>query len=218
MNKELPPLNENQPSMPRRQPIRIWLLLAAGLVAVFGLRAWLRQPVAGRDGAAHPAVGRQVTFLSLKPLTGEAKSVSMAELQGKVTLINYWGPWCGPCRVEFPHLYELRQSLRQQPAAQVISVSCSGYEGPEDNRPEDIRATQEFLLEQNADMPTYHDPFYKSRRHLLETAGLVAFSYPTTVVLDSSGTIRGLWQGYVPGDELAMHRVMQDLLSEGDEG
>ncbi|HUE70525.1 MAG TPA: TlpA disulfide reductase family protein [Pirellulaceae bacterium] len=213
MNEQLPPLNENLPDQPRRRPIGIWLLLAVGLVVVLAVR-WFRPPEAGRDGAAHPAVGRQVTFVSLKPLTGKADDVSLEDLQGKVTLINYWGPWCGPCRIEFPHLYELRQSFRQQAAAQVISVSCSRNEGAEDNSPEDVRATQEFLREQNADMPTYYDPFYKSRRQLVETAGLEAFSYPTTVILDGSGTIRGLWQGYVPGDELAMHRLVKELVEE----
>ncbi|MEX2027121.1 MAG: TlpA disulfide reductase family protein, partial [Pirellulaceae bacterium] len=182
------------------------------------LRAWFRPPEAGRDGAAHPAVSRQVTFVSLKPLTGKADDVSLEDLQGKVTLINYWGPWCGPCRIEFPHLYELRQSFRQQPAVQVISVSCSGYEGAEDNSPEDIRATEEFLREQNAHLPTYYDPFYKSRRQLLETAGLDAFSYPTTVIFDGRGTIRGLWQGYIAGDELAMHRLMKELVEEVKDG
>ncbi len=215
MNEELPSANDDRPLPPRRSSVGIWLFLALAVVVALGLRAWLRKPGAGRDGAEHPAVGRQVTFLSLKPLTGKAGDVSLAELPGKVTLINYWGPWCGPCRIEFPHLYELRQSFHKAPAAQILSVSCSGYEGPEDNSPQDIQATEEFLREQNADMPTYYDPFYKSRRHLLETAGLDGFAYPTTVILDGSGTIRGLWQGYVRGDELAMHRLMKELVEKG---
>ena len=211
-------MNDDQPVPPRRAPITLWLLLAVALLAALSVRAWFRSSGAGRDGTAHPAVGRKISFLALRPLTGKAEPVSLAELPGKVTLINYWGPWCQPCRIEFPHLYELRQSLRSQPAAQIISVSCSGIEGPEDNSPKEVAETEEFLREQNADMPTYYDPFYKSRRQLAETAGLESFSYPTTVILDGSGTIRGFWQGYLPGDELAMHRVMKELLAEGGEG
>jgi cytochrome c biogenesis protein CcmG, thiol:disulfide interchange protein DsbE len=214
MNEELPPPSKSPPDPPRRTPIAIWLVLMGALAAVFVWRVWFMSPEAGRDGAAHPAVGRKLPGLELKVLTGKAEDVSLAQLPGRITLINYWGPWCPPCRLEFPHLYELRQSFSKRPAAHVISVSCSGYEGPEDNSPEDKQATEDFLREQKADMPTYYDPFYKSRRQLVETAELGSFSYPTTVILDGSGTIRGLWQGYIPGDELAMHRLMKKLAGE----
>ena len=207
---------EDKPVQPRASSAYFWLFLGVALVVALILRFWFRPAESGRAGTDHPAVGRQVTFLSLKPLTGKAEAVSPADLNGKVTLINYWGPWCGPCRIEFPHLYELRQSMRNHVAAQFISVSCSGYEGPEDNSRSDIQATEEFLREQNAQMPTYYDPFYKSRRHLVEMAELGSFSYPTTVILDGSGTIRGLWQGYQPGDELAMHRLMKELVDAAE--
>ena len=213
MNEELT-TKDDQPVRPRGTSIAFWLFLGAAVAVALLLRGWLRSPESGRDGAAHAAVGRQVTFLALKPLTGKAEAVSLPDLQGKLTLINYWGPWCAPCRIEFPHLYELRQSFADQPAAQILSVSCSGHEGPEDNSPADIQATEEFLREQYADLPTYYDPFYKSRRHLVEVAELGSFSYPTTVILDGSGTIRGLWQGYMPGDELAMHALMKKLVAD----
>ncbi len=209
-------MHEESPPQSSRFPLAFWLLLAIGLMAVIGFRLVYRPGEAGRDGAGHPAVGRKLPWLGLRPLTGQAAALSLAELDGKVTLINYWGPWCRPCRIEFPHLYELRQSFRSQPAAQFVSVSCSGYEGPEDNSPQEIQATEDFLREQNADMPTYYDPFYKSRRQLVETAELGEFTYPTTVILDGSGTIRGLWQGYVAGDELAMHRLMGKLVAEAE--
>ena len=207
-------MDQEPPSPPRSSRVGFWLLMGLVLIVLVMWRLYPPRTSGGRDGAAHPAVGRKLPWLALKRLTGKAEDVSADDLQGKVTLINYWGPWCGPCRVEFPHLYELRQSFREQPAAQILSVSCSGYEGPEDNSPDEIKATEEFLREQNADMPTYYDPFFKSRRQLLETAGLREFTYPTTVILDRSGTIRGLWQGYVRGDELAMHRLMKELVEE----
>jgi len=208
-------MNQEPPSPASHARVVLWLLLAVVLVALVMWRVYWPRTGRERNGSAHPAAGRKLNRLSLQPLTGKAKGVTADDLKGKVTLINYWGPWCGPCRIEFPHLYELRQSLRQQPAAQIVSVSCSVYEGAEDNAPDEIKATEEFLREQNADMPTYFDPFFKSRRPLLETASLREFAYPTTVILDRSGTIRGLWQGYIPGDELAMHRLMKELVAEG---
>jgi hypothetical protein len=36
--------------------------------------------------------------------------------------------------------------------------------------------------------------------------------YPTTVVLDRDGTIRGVWVGYEPGTEKKMERLVDELL------
>jgi hypothetical protein len=51
----------------------------------------------------------------------------------------------------------------------------------------------------------------------MQAAGLGSvdhFAYPTTVILDRDGKIRGFWQGYGDGDELAMLEVVQAALAE----
>lgn len=45
-----------------------------------------------------------VTF---KDLNG--KDVNIAQLKGKVILVNFWATWCDPCRVEIPWLIEMQQ-------------------------------------------------------------------------------------------------------------
>jgi thiol-disulfide isomerase/thioredoxin len=45
---------------------------------------------------------------------GSADTVSLAKLRGKVVLLTFWFPGCGPCRAEFPHFEAVMQQLRQK--------------------------------------------------------------------------------------------------------
>ncbi len=48
-------------------------------------------------------VGNLAPTLDLELYNGEDGTVNIADLRGKVTVINFWGTWCGPCIDELPH-------------------------------------------------------------------------------------------------------------------
>ena len=192
------------------------VVLAAGLLAlsVVARRSAIDLPP-GEDlsmGPNHPAVGRQLDELQLQPLTGEPPPLSSSDLQGRVTLLNFWGPWCPPCRIEFPHLAELEEHFRAEADFRFVSVSCSGGPGSDEEMADE---TERFLRQQQADFPTHRDADSLTRAAIHRVAG--QFAYPTTLVLGRDGSIRAFWLGYAPGVERQMRQVVEEALAESTE-
>jgi thiol-disulfide isomerase/thioredoxin len=50
------------------------------------------------------------------------KNVTMADLKGKVILVDVWATWCGPCKAEIPHLKKLEEEMKGTDV-QVVSIS-----------------------------------------------------------------------------------------------
>jgi thiol-disulfide isomerase/thioredoxin len=187
-----------------------WLLLLGALVGVLIWRG-VFAPTADLEptGQRSPAVGAKLDHISLAPLTGNPLPVDDSALPGKVTLINFWGPWCGYCVQEFPELIELEQHFRAQAGFQFFSVSSNS--DPFDDR-QLAEQTAHFITQQRATFPTYHDVQARTQRALAAAARLNNLGYPTTVVLDREQRIRGLWIGYRPTDMQQIRTVIEETL------
>ena len=52
----------------------------------------------------------------------DGKMVSFSDLKGKVVLIDTWATWCGPCKVEIPHLKKLEEEMKGK-NVHIVSIS-----------------------------------------------------------------------------------------------
>jgi thiol-disulfide isomerase/thioredoxin len=186
--------------------IGLFFILAVVMLVVWGVRQ-LSPPT---DPTGLPAVGKRFDDLHFEPLIGDAQPITTDSLQGQVTLVNFWGPWCGPCRAEFPELMELRKDLQQNDKFRFVSVSCSA-----DGNDAQLEAqTNTFLKQQGAKLPVHRDPKLVSANALAELNKDQGFAFPTTVLLDQQGTIRSLWIGYHPDIAKEMRKQIDALLKQ----
>ena len=161
----------------------------------------------GRPAPSHPAVGRGVGPLPITPL--DDADGAPPRLTGRVTLLNFWGPWCPPCRRELPGLVRLAARLASEPAFQLVAVACGS--GSEDAAVL-ARDTREFLHErQLAIRPwVFADPLAAAL--FASASGLEAF--PTTYLIGPDARVRRVWTGYRPADEADIAAAVLATLNE----
>jgi thiol-disulfide isomerase/thioredoxin len=190
---------------------RLTVIALIGGALILAVLAWRQQQELERVGKHHSLVGKTYLPQKLSPLSAKEPLLE-SDLKGKVVLVNFWGWWCEPCQIEFPHLMELETSLRGNPDFRFVSVASSGDPNSDEDEPELRDRTLAFLSERQANIPTYIDPQAAEQRRLASLAGKQFFGYPLTVVIGRDGIIRGLWPGYHRGDELDMRGVIDEAL------
>src|SRR5437879_4213345 len=53
-----------------------------------------------------------VRAVTMRDLSG--REIAFDAWKGKVTLVNFWATWCGPCREEIPALVALQNKYRDR--------------------------------------------------------------------------------------------------------
>lgn len=154
-----------------------------------------------RDPNSMPSalIDRPVPAFSLPDLHRPDHNLDQSLFQGQVTLLNVWGTWCPPCRIEHPFLVQLAQ--------QGVPIIGMNYK----DMPE---AAREWLADKGDPYQlTFED---RDGRYGID---LGVFGAPETYVVDHLGRIRYKHVGIL--DETVWDRIgplYETLVAASKEG
>lgn len=142
---------------------------------------------------------QQSPTLSGDDLMNEGKQLSIADFPGKVIVLNLWGQWCGPCRVEAPEMQKVYDQTKAS-GVQVVGI---------DLRDNDRTPAQDFMRDRKLTYPSIYDP---SGRTLLQLSGYPRNIIPSTIVLDKQHRVAAVYLRDLLASDLLP--VVQRLVAE----
>lgn len=188
--------DRNAPRSQAERPTPARWLLAATLLAVpasLGLAsAGCTDKKAAPAAPANPAPEFETVNL-------DGEEVSLAELEGKVVLLNVWATWCDPCVREMPLLQQLHEELGPK-GFTVVGLNA------------DVRSklpvVQRMVRSKQYSFPIWLD---------FESKAQVAFKlrgYPTSFLIDRKGNIRWKREGEILRNDPELMPVLEQVLAE----
>jgi len=166
----------------------------------------------------HPLLGKPAPEFTLTVLDGpgKTKTITKAELAGKVIVIDFWATWCGPCMKELPEIQKLIESYAGS-KKDVVVVALS-----QDDDPAELsqvrKLVEKKLSEKGFNLSNAPVGFVgldpsKSVGGAFELEG-----YPTLVILDRKGVVQSVHVGFDPSSSVPLNKSLAkeiDTLLDG---
>ena len=121
---------------------------------------------------------------------------SSSSLSGDVAVLNFWGSWCPPCRVETPEFQQVYDEVKDS------GVTFLGLNVKETDK----QFANAFVESKGITFPSVYDP---KGQVALAFRGYPATAIPSTIVLDTHDRVAAVYTGAVKQEDL---RSVVDLV------
>jgi thiol-disulfide isomerase/thioredoxin len=177
----------------------IILVFVAGIMIgdlILDFRSQALAPQQDTETAELLGLNVGITAGDLAPeLTGttvDGETVALSDLKGKVVLVNIFASWCGPCRVEAPHLAEVYDSIDQE-KFEFVGLNLQETPGAVEGFRDDFFIDFPLVLNEGGDLTNIYSPI-----------GL-----PTSWFIDQDGVVRFVFSG--PMTKESLQAILADV-------
>ena len=146
-----------------------------------------------QSGLKPPSARRLAPDFYLEDSSG--KDFKLAELKGKVVLVNFWATWCEGCQVEIPWFVEFQKKYASRGLVVVgISMDDDGW-----------KSVKPWIKEKNVNYPIVIGNDLLGKQYGLQ-------GMPLTALVDREGRIADVHHGIV--EKTATQEKIRDLVRE----
>lgn len=133
--------------------------------------------IAGDGTVTEFAPGARPKAASWSGVTESGEQISSEQLEGVITVMNFWYAGCAPCRIEMPELIELQDEFLSE-GVQFVGVNVR----------DSAETSLAFARKINMNFPSVMDA--KTGSVVLGFTGVVTpQAVPTTLVIDAEGNV-----------------------------
>ena len=133
--------------------------------------------IAGDGTVTEFALGSRPKAASWSGVTESGEAISSTQLEGVITVMNFWYAGCAPCRIEMPELIELQTEFLPE-GVQFIGVNVR----------DSAETSLAFARRIDMNFPSVMDA--KTGSVVLGFTGVVTpQAVPTTLVIDAQGNV-----------------------------
>ncbi|WP_329197458.1 TlpA family protein disulfide reductase [Streptomyces sp. NBC_01435] len=157
--------------------------------------------VTGSGGISTVDKGDRKAAPKLNGETLDGKQLDVADYKGKVVVLNMWGSWCGPCRLEAQYFSRVAKETKDKDVQFVGINTRDAKKGP----------AISFEKDYGVPYPSLYDPTGKLMLRFPKGT-LRPQAIPSTVVLDRDGRIAARSLAALDADKL--HKMIDPLIAE----